>query len=132
MTNREWLCRGYKLAIEIRELETAYNTALSEVDYISPSFGNDAQMGQNNAAEGKNVKAIGLNAELLELIASKRKIIADITKAIDGIGDGRVRTILYARYVNCKTIECIAAENNLDYRWVQRLIRRGENQIKIF
>lgn len=125
MTNREWLNRGFKLAIEIREIKTALEMAKSEAEYISPNFNEKVDSGQANHLEARYINRVTLWERLSKLIEDKQDILCQIETAIEKIDDVKIRTVLWARYVNCKTVEVITEEQGYDYRWTRRLIKKG-------
>lgn len=109
MTNKEWLNRGFNLSREIEALQSALETAQQEV--------NDSEYIR----------------ELYKTIADKQYIQKEILMAINQVDKANpkslIRTILIERYLNYKPIEVIAWEQHYSPRWVQKLLKAGEDMI---
>lgn len=88
---------------------------------ISPSSGGGHSSGVSDKV-GMAVAKIAtleqeINAEIDELIRVK----AEIEHTISAVADERLRLILIARYINCKTFEYIACEMHYSYKQICRL-----------
>lgn len=130
MTNKEWLNRAYNLEKYIKELKMAYNGAFENAVYISPSFGERVQKGENNGSEAKLSKCADLLNQLEKLLEEQYAIKQEITAAIYCIADNRYRAVLAARYVNFKKVYQIAQEQNYSEVHTKRLLREAEEIIK--
>ena len=72
-------------------------------------------------------KMLDLQAELANDIKDMIKALAEIEAVINSLPVGRVRNVLYSKYVLGYTIERIAVDMHYSYWHVQRLKRDGLN-----
>lgn len=116
MTSREWLERGFKLNMEIEQLNLAKENAKELCD----------------SAQGEAWKSYREYSKILfRKIDRLLEINKEIVQAISGVDDVLLRTILTARYINCKTWRQIAEDMEIDERWVYRLHKKALEKINI-
>lgn len=119
MTAKEYL-QQYKDAVErarsaLEHLEELQSMATR----ITPQYGGEGGGGQHQSGDAKLANAVDkiieaksrVSDELEMLIATEREVVM----TIDSIADKTLSTLLYKRYVNCKTFELIAVEMNYSY-----------------
>ena len=104
MTTKDWLNRANGLQREIDEMKETYQRAL-ELACKTVSVPNDVsvQESHQNGTERRLVDVAVFSEMISEKISERYKILAEITVAIDRVKDTRLRTLLYARYINRKT-----------------------------
>lgn len=112
MTNDEvkkWLNRGRMINREIQLLEDEYRKAKNKAVTVNCSVGNEkVQTTKKNVSEGKFTAvadySISLDRRRNELCHIKREIF----EAVNAVDDGVLRTLLFARYISCKTWDEVA------------------------
>lgn len=120
MDIKEWLKRARALDREVKELREATMKSLSiaqgsGVDYS----GERVQSSSDNGIESKFItytdNAILLERKIEELEEYRKKVLT----VIYSIDDTVLRTLLIARYINCKTWEQIAEDMGYSEKWVK-------------
>lgn len=120
MDIKEWLKRARALDREVKELREATMKSLSiaqgsGVDYS----GERVQSSSDNGIESKFItytdNAILLERKIEELEEYRKKVLT----VIYSIDDTVLRTLLIARYINCKTWEQIAEDMGYSVKWVK-------------
>ena len=120
MTTKDWLNRANGLQREIDEMKETYQRAL-ELACKTVSVPNDVsvQESHQNGTERRLVDVAVFSEMISEKISERYKILAEITVAIDRVKDTRLRTLLYARYINRKTWEEVAERLDMSDFWVR-------------
>ena len=109
MTAKEWLERGFKLNIEIKQLNEAKELAK-----------------QMNESCGGNVPNYREYSKMLFVrIDRLLNISREITEVIAKLDSAVHRTMLTARYINFKTWEEIAEDMEMDLRWIYRMRKKA-------
>lgn len=121
MTAKEYLSRYHLINIRINQKIDQQRQLRELATNISPSSGGGHSSGVSDKV-GMAVAKIAtleqeINAEIDELIRVK----AEIEHTISAVADERLRLILIARYINCKTFEYIACEMHYSYKQICRL-----------
>ena len=120
MTTKDWLNRANGLQREIDEMKETYQRAL-ELACKTVSVPSDVsvQESHQNGTERRLVDVAVFSEMISEKISERYKILAEITVAIDRVEDTRLRTLLYARYINRKTWEEVAERLDMSDKWVR-------------
>ncbi len=118
---KEYLSRYHLINIRINQKIDQQRQLRELATNISPSSGGGHSSGVSDKV-GMAVAKIAtleqeINAEIDELIRVK----AEIEHTISAVADERLRLILIARYINCKTFEYIACEMHYSYKQICRL-----------
>ena len=114
MTAKEYLSRYHLINIRINQKIDQQRQLRELATNISPSSGG----GHSSGAVAKIATLEQeINAEIDELIRVK----AEIERTVSAVSDERLRLILIARYINCKTFEYIACEMHYSYKQICRL-----------
>lgn len=123
MTAKEWLSRARTVE---RELAALYATREEEIARLTRSV---QSLSGDPVQTSKDPHAFDRLGELAEAIESRelelRRIKADTIVAISLLRDGMERIVLHERYVNCKTFERVAVDNNVSIRNVWRIHGRA-------
>ena len=133
MTTKDWLSRANGLEAEIKEMQEIYQKAL-EMACNTVSVPNEVsvQESNKNGTERKMVAVAVYSDMISKKISEKYKIMAEITDAIEAVGDARLKTLLYARYINNKKWEHIALIMNYDYYHIVKVLHpMALNSVKI-
>lgn len=121
MTAKEYLSRYHLINIRINQKIDQQRQLRELATNISPSSGGGHSSGVSDKV-GTAVAKIAtleqeINAEIDELIRVK----AEIERTVSAVSAERLRLILIARYINCKTFEYIACEMHYSYKQICRL-----------
>ncbi len=125
MTAKEFLQRGWKVDLEIRELLQAKEEAFARALHAGGGDGERVQQSVDNHQESRNVEyanySLHIDRKIDELCAIKDEILGIIMQ----VEDTELRALLIARYINLKRWETIA--NDFGYCWsqVMRLRSKG-------
>lgn len=123
MTTKDWLSRANGLEAEIKEMQENYQKALETAcNTVSVPKEVSVQESNKNSSERKLVAVAEYSDMISKKISEKYKIMAEITDAIESVSDTRLRTLLYARYINNKTWEHISLIMNYDYYYVIKIL----------
>lgn len=119
---KAFLLKGRKLNYEVEQLKTARREALQLACGISVDYSVErVQTSTDNSIERKFVAYSEysrlLDEKVEELITYRMMML----KLIKELGDSTYRTLLIARYINCKTWEEIAEDMGYDVRHIHRL-----------
>lgn len=130
MTVKEFLKKGQNLNDEINADVQALVKLRALVYGTAARYDNvRVQTSPGNTQENNIIKLIDLenkiNAKIDRLIDYQSKM-HDLINSVDNT---RYRALLTERYINCKTWEEIAAEFNVDLRWIYRLHGRALAEI---
>lgn len=120
MTVKEYLLRGRKLNDEVEQLKYARRQALELA--CGASVGYDVekvQTSQVNTVEKKFIAYADYSKLLDEKIDELSDYRAKMLKLINKLENTTYRTLLIARYINCKTWELIAEEMSYSDVWVR-------------
>ena len=116
MTAKEWLERGFKLDMEIKQLTEAKELAK-----------------QMNESCGGNVPNYRQYSKMLFVrIDRLLNISMEITEVISKLDNAVYRAMLTARYINFKTWEEIAEDMEMDLRWIYRMRKKAIAQVEVF
>lgn len=121
MTAKEYLSQYRLINIRINQKIDQQRQLRELATNISPSVGEGHSGGVADKVGSAVAKIATLeqeiNAEIDELIRVK----AEIEHTISAVADERLRLILIARYINCKTFEYIACEMHYSWRHTIRV-----------
>ena len=136
MNTREWLYRAYNIDKEIKEIEEADNSAVTDVLYSSPQFEIDSvQKSPSTAAEQKVERLVMKKQQYLQRLQNlkdnKYKLLLEISRAIEQIPEPTTRGIMLRRYVNFKNIDEIAAQYFFSERNIYKILKNGEMYIEV-
>ena len=120
MTVKEFLQKGRKLEIEIKQLkearQKAYELATSTtVDYSAEKV----QTSSDNSAERKFAEYAEYSQELDQRIEELSAYRKRMLKLINKLDNSTYRTLLVSRYINCNTWEEIAEKMEYSDVWVR-------------
>lgn len=122
MTAKEYLSRYRLINVRIN-MKIDQQRQLRELATNISSSSNNG--GHSNSVSDKVGTAVAKIATLGQEIDTEIdmlvKVKAEIERTIADISDERLRLILFARYINCKTFECIACEMHYSYKQICRL-----------
>lgn len=122
MTVKEWLQYGRKLNDEVEQLKYAQRQALELACETSIDMNNEkVQTSGGNATERKFIAYADYSKMLDEKIDELVDYRVRMLNLINRLDNTIYRTLLIARYINCKTWEQIADEMGYDLRWIYRL-----------
>lgn len=128
MNARQWLGRCRGIEKEIRTLERAEQETRLQLERITQNYAAEPVGGTKDPHKYDRL------AEYANMLQRKRielvEVKAEVTAAIYEITDGRLRNVLMSYYINCQSLEQIAADANYSYRHVKRLRRFGEIEIE--
>ena len=118
MTAKEYLQQYKDAAERARSALEHLEELQSMATRVTPNYGGEGG-GQRQSGDAKLANAVDkiieaksrVSDELEMLIATEREVVM----TIDSIADKTLSTLLYKRYVNCKTFELIAVEMNYSY-----------------
>ncbi len=114
MAAKEWLERGFKLNIEIKQLNEAKELAK-----------------KMNECCGGNVPNYREYSKMLFVrIDRLLNISREIAEVISKLDNAVYRTMLTARYINFKTWEEIAEDMEMDLRWIYRLRKKAVDEVE--
>lgn len=117
-----FLLKGRKLNYEVEQLKAARREALQlacgiSVDYSTEKVQTSTDNGMEKRFIAYSEYSRMLDEKVEELMAYRVKML----KLIKELSDSTYRTLLIARYINCKTWEKIAEDMGYDVRHVHRL-----------
>lgn len=120
MTVKEFLQRGKNLNVEAEQLKSAKKRAWDMACGITVSTESEkVQTSTDNSVEKKMIEYAEfskmLDIKIAELIEHQKKMLQIINK----IDNTSYRTLLIARYINCKTWEQIAEDMGYSDKWVR-------------
>ena len=126
MTAKEWLQRGRTINKELEALLEAQRRAFALTCKVTSSYQPDRiQRSVGNITEKNMVQYAAFSKEIdqrvKELYIAKREIL----NAINEVQDTRHQMILLEHYVNCKTFEQIAHEQNYSSRHIFRIHKKA-------
>lgn len=124
MTTEEWMERANGLDDLIKEMQESYQKALdASCKMVSVPKRVCVQESKKNTSE-RNMVSVAVFSEMISTLISERyEIIAEIAEAIEQVPDNRLKTLLYARYINHKTWEQVAESVGVSDVWVRRNLR---------
>lgn len=126
---RAWLLRARNAQREIDQLE---RTAIKAREMLTKITGNGD--GTPVVSSPDPHKFDGLAALTAEVESQTNRLLAIQAETLEVIGripDGRLRTVLRLRYVDCETIEQTAVDAHYSYKHTRRLLARGLEQVAI-
>ena len=120
MTAKEWLMRANGLDQQIKEMQESYQKALDEsCNIVSVPRRVCVQESKKNTTERKMVSAAAYSEMISKKLSEYYEILTEITEKIERVHDNRLKTLLYARYINHKTWEQVAESMDLSEKWVR-------------
>lgn len=130
MTAKEFLQRGWKVDLEIRELLQAKEEAFHRALHAGSGDGERVQQSVDNRQESRNVEyanySLHIDRKIDELCAIKDEIL-DIIMQVE---DSALRTVLIARYINFKSWESIMVDMGYSWRQVMRMRARALAEVE--
>lgn len=132
MTAKEFLQKGRQLNFELEELKEARERAFGVACSASVQ-GNEerVQTSSGNATEGKFITYSDYSIEIDRRIKELSEYRSEMLRAINTIESSVYRSILIARYINCKRWEDVAAGINRDLRYTFKLHRRALQKMSL-
>lgn len=123
MTTKDWLSRANGLEAEIKEMQEIYQKALETAcNTVSVPKEVSVQESNKNSTERKLVAVAVYSDMISKKISERYRIMEEITGAIESVPDTRLKTLLYARYINNKKWEQIALILHYDYYHVVKYL----------
>lgn len=130
MTAKEFLQRGWKVDLEIRELLQAKEEAFARALHAGGGDGERVQQSVDNRQESRNVEyanySLHIDRKIDELCAIKDEILGIIMQ----VEDSALRTVLIARYINFKSWESIMVDMGYSWRQVMRMRARALEEVE--
>ena len=125
MTTEERLQKAQKLNDEVEELKYAKEEAFdSACDITAHMEDEKVQTSKENSFERRLIAYADysklLDERIFELICYRTEIL----RRINMIEDTNLRTLLIARYINCKTWEQIAEDMGYSDKWVRTSLHK--------
>lgn len=125
MTVEERLQMARRLSDEVEELSYAKEEAfMNSCRMGAAPEGERVQESHENAFEDKLITYVDYSRLLDERILELSGFRAELLKNINNIGDTTFRTLLIARYINCKTWEQIAEDMGYSDKWVRTSLHK--------
>lgn len=122
MTAKEFLQKGRQLNFELEELKEARERAFGAACSASvQGDGERVQTSSGNATEGKFITYSNYSVEIDRRIKELSEYRSEMLWAINTIESSVYRSILIARYINCKRWEDIAKDMNFSARRIYQL-----------
>lgn len=134
MTTKEWLNRGFKINKEIEQLIEARQNAENLACNVVSNVNNERiSINSRNTNEDRFINVADYSLVLHRRINQLLEVQKEIVKAISGVENSTLRTILIARYINFKTWDEISEELNYDTdcKYIFKLHRKALKEIKI-
>lgn len=124
MTAKEYLSRYHLINIRINQKidqQRQLRELATNISPISPSSGGGHSSGVSDKVGTAVAKIATLEQEINAEIDNLIRVKAEIEHTVSAVSDERLRLILTARYINCKTFEYIACEMHYSYKQICRL-----------
>ena len=126
MNAKEFLNHARKLNIEVKQLQEAKQESFAfacgtSIDYSAERV----QSSSGNNAERKLITYSDFSVMLDERIAELEAYRSEVLAKIELLENATYRTLLIARYINCKTWEQIANDMNFGERHIYRIHGRA-------
>ena len=119
-TTKEWLNNARKLSDEVEQLKYAKEKAYNDACRTSIGYGDErVQTSKINSSEQKFTIYAEYSSLLSQKIEELEKYQTRVLMAIYLIDNVVLRTLLIARYINCKTWEQIAEDMGYSDKWVK-------------
>ena len=127
MTAKEWLNRGYRLDLEINQLEEAKHRMLDTITNTTPNYEGDVVSGTRNPHKYDTYVEYcdKVDRRIDELVGIKE----EIQDAIAMLPNTMHRAVLIGRYLNFKSWEQIAYELNYSYQRVFQVHNKALKEI---
>lgn len=117
MTVGEFLKKGRRHEFELRELKEARLKALANACSVTARTDREGvHSSAGNATENKLITYADYSAEIEKRMKELAEYRAEMLALINTIENSVCRAIFIARYINCKTWDCIADEMNYTVR----------------
>lgn len=119
MTAKQWLSRARFIDREITKLLDAKDAVKARVLSITPGYAGEPVQGTRDPHKFDKLVELEDTIDMLvdKLVDTKREIITGISQ----LEDGRLREVLYGRYIESKTFEEIAVCIKYSYKQTCRL-----------
>ena len=124
---RSWLFRTRNAQREIDQLERTARNAREKLTQITRSGDGTPVVSSPDPHKFDGLAA--LTAEIETQVNRLFEIQSETLEVIGKIPDGRLRTVLRLRYVDCMTVEQTAVEAHYSYKHTRRLLARGLEQV---
>lgn len=120
MEIKEWLNHVRKLSDEIKQLKDAEKKAFSSACGGGVSYEKEKiQISKVNSSEAKFIDYSDYSILVKNKTEELERYQKEVLTAIYMIDDTVLRTLLIARYINCKTWERIAEDMGYSEKWVK-------------
>lgn len=122
---------------QIKKLDVLINSKLEEIESLktlatkvnAPLNQERVQSSGSNDQLGECVaKIVDLQNEINDDIDAFINLKREVMRKIDSIDNSQYCDLLYKRYFEYKTWECVAEEMNLSREWVRNLHNRALNE----
>lgn len=105
------------------------NRYISLATSMSPSYGDSHSSGVSDKIGTTVSKIVDLENEIIKCIDKLVDLKRDIEVFIDRVDDDTLHQLLTLRYINCKTLECIANELHYSFAQIIRLQKKALEKI---
>lgn len=130
---KNWLTDARKLEDELTELREAKQRAYELLTLASSCTDREKVSGtKENLFEKNMVAYIDYSRRIERAVEHLLRYKNRVLEAIGALDDGVYKTILTARYINCKTWEEISENLRCDLRWVYRMHNKALEKIAPF
>lgn len=126
---RSWLFRARNAQREIDQLERTARNAREKLTQITQTTDGVSVKASKDPHKFDGLAA--LTAEIEAQVNRLFEIQSETLEVIGRIPDGRLRTVLRLRYVDCETVEQTAVDAHYSYKHTRRLLARGLEQVAI-
>ena len=124
---RSWLFRARNAQREIDQPERTARNAREKLTQITQTTDGVSVKASKDPHKFDGLAA--LTAEIEAQVNRLFEIQSETLEVIGKIPDGRLRTVLRLRYVDCMTVEQTAVEAHYSYKHTRRLLARGLEQV---
>lgn len=127
MTAKQWLSRGMNIDREINTLLTIRDGVKARATSVTQTISGDPVQGTKDPH--KFDRLVELDEQIDRLVDKLVETRLDIISAIGELEDGRLRELLYKRYIEGKRFEQVAVE--MRYSWRQTCRLHGDALVKM-
>lgn len=127
MTAKQWLSRGMNIDREINTLLAVRDEVRARATAVTQAITGDVVQGTKDPH--KFDRLVELDERIDRLVDRLVETRLDIISAISELEDGRLRELLFKRYIEGKRFEQIAVE--MRYSWRQTCRLHGEALVKM-
>lgn len=133
MTPKEYLQQYRQAAMRAEAAMEHLEKLQSMATRITPNYGGEGG-GSHQSGDEKLVDAVSKIIEAKSRVSDELEMLEatehEVIETINSVHDNILKVLLYERYINCKTFECIAVFMNYSWRQTVRLHGDALNEVK--